>query len=432
MTQFADDCVTADSGVTRRTIARRTACALALLLSLGSGAMPVLAQDSTRTTPPAANPAPAPAPKPWYEKFQIRGYGQIRYNRFLESNPQLACEQCDRSWGSLGGVSIRRARLIVQGQVSPRVFIYLQPDFASSAGTTLNVAQLRDWYMDVGLDRDNEFRVRLGQSKVPYSFESMQSSQNRLPLDRADATNSAQTNERDLGAFFYYAPRKIRDRYRHLVNDNLKGSGDYGVLALGVYNGQTANQPEANNGQHIVARVNYPFEVRGQIIEPGISGYSGKYVLRTDLRSTGVRGRSDWSYDDQRVLASVSLAPQPFGVLAEYNVGRGPEFNPVTDSVETRRLSGGFVTATYRIRTANKQVYFPFARWQVYDGGKKHERDSRSYRVRDVEVGVEWQPTPAFELVAAMYFGDRRFEDFQRQSNRQRGRLLRLQAQFNY
>jgi hypothetical protein len=68
----------------------------------------------------------------------------------------------------------------------------------------------------------------------------------------------------------------------------------------------------------------------------------------------------------------------------------------------------------------------------VYDGGKKHERDARSHDVNDFEVGVEWQPNPAFELVTALYMGDRRFEDRQRPVNRERGRLLRLQAQFNF
>jgi hypothetical protein len=131
------------------------------------------------------------------------------------------------------------------------------------------------------------------------------------------------------------------------------------------------------------------------------------------------------------VLASVSIYPQPFGLLAEYNVGRGPEYNPATDSVETQALRGGFVTATYRLRF-DKQIVFPFARYQVYDGGKKHERDARSYDVEDFEVGVEWQPNPSFELVTALYQGDRRFEDKQRPVNRERGRLLRVQAQFNF
>lgn len=35
--------------------------------------------------------------KGWYESFRVRGYVQARYNRFLETNPNLGCEQCDAS-----------------------------------------------------------------------------------------------------------------------------------------------------------------------------------------------------------------------------------------------------------------------------------------------------------------------------------------------
>lgn len=386
-------------------------------------ASPAAAQTTTTAAPAAA--------KPWYERIAIRGYGQIRYNRLLETNPDFKCEQCDRSIGELGGLFIRRARIIFSGQLHPRVYIYLQPDFASSVGTSGNIAQLRDWYADLGLTADNSLRLRVGQSKVPYSFENLQSSQNRLPLDRADATNSAASNERDMGAFLYWAPAKSRALFRSLVADGLKGSGDYGVVAIGSFNGQTANRVDGNDGQHIVARVSVPLEVGLQIIEPGIAAYTGNYVVTSDQRSTGIKGTSDFNYRDERILGSFVIYPKPFGLLAEYNIGRGPEFNPATDSIETRRIEGGFVTATYQFH-AKGHTFFPFARYQVYEGGKKHERDARSYSVNDFEVGVEWQPNPSFELVTAMYFGDRRFEDLQRQDNTQTGRFLRLQAQFNF
>jgi hypothetical protein len=397
-----------------------------LAAALGAAPLCATAQD----VPKAPEPAPEVA-KAWYERIGVRGYGQIRFNRLLETNPQFQCEQCDRSIGELGGFFIRRARIIFQGQIHERVFIYLQPDFASSVGGSGNVSQLRDWYMDVGLDQDNEYRLRIGQSKVPFSYENLQSSQNRLPLDRADATNSAASNERDLGVFFYWAPKAARARLRGLVNDGLKGSGDYGVFALGAFNGQTANRPDGNNGQHVVARLSYPFALGQQIVEPGIAAYRGAYVVTADQRSNGVKGTADWNYRDERVLASLNIAPRPFGILTEYNIGRGPEFNPVTDSIETRGLQGGFVTASYKV-DRDQAVYIPFVRYQVYEGGKKHERDARSHSVNDLEFGVEWQPNPAFELVVAYYIGDRRFEDFQRQDNTQRGRFLRLQAQFNY
>lgn len=401
---------------------RRCSTILVLVLALGVDAAAAAAQAQVTEKATA---------KPWYESFRIRGYGQIRYNRLLETNAQLQCEQCDRSWGGTGGFFIRRARLVLQGQVHPRVFMYLQPDFASSVGGSGNVAQMRDWYMDVGLTGDNSWRARIGQSKVPFSFENLQSSQNRLPLDRADPTNSAAANERDLGVFVMWAPAVARRRFSTLVRDGLKGSGDYGVFAIGAFNGQTANRSEANDSPHVVARLSYPIAVGDQIIEPGIAAYTGLYVVTPEQRSPGVKGTADWNYRDERLLASLAIYPQPFGVLAEYNVGRGPEYNPATDSIETQSLNGGFVTATYQVQ-AGGHTLFPFARYQVYEGGKKHERDARSYSVNDFEIGLEWQPSANFELVTAYYTGDRRFEDKQLPNNVQRGNLLRIQAQFNY
>lgn len=365
----------------------------------------------------------------WFDRFAIRGYTQGRYNRLMETNPNLKCEQCDRSWGDGGGFFIRRMRIIFFGQISEKVYFYVQPDFASSVGTTQHIAQLRDAYMDIGFDKKNEFRIRVGQSKVPFGFENMQSSQNRIPLDRADALNSAVTNERDLGAFFYWAPESVRKLYTSLVNDGLKGSGDYGVFAFGAYNGQTANQPERNNQPHIVTRFSYPIRIGNQIIEPGIQAYSGKFVLLST--SNGVKRAANNEYLDQRAAMTFVLYPKPFGIQAEYNIGRGPEFNKLTDSIELRSLTGGYFQCYYMIRKGN-QTFLPFTRAQYYEGGKKHELDARSYTVRELEVGLEWQPAKTLELVAMYTFSDRRFEDFVLQNNRQKGRLLRLQVQINF
>ena len=370
------------------------------------------------------------APKKWYEQMSIRGYAQFRYNRFLETNDSLKNEQGDKSWGS-GGIFIRRMRVIISGNVHDRVYIYIQPDFASSpVSGTNNFVQLRDAYFDLSLDKKKEFRFRIGQSKIPFGFENLQSSQNRLPLDRHDAMNSAVSNERDLGVFFYWAPAKTRALFASLVNDGLKGSGDYGVLGLGAFTGQTANKTDANQDPHVVARLSYPLEIGNQIIEAGVQGYTGKYVVES--RSTGVKGENKyWSYTDQRAAASFVLYPKPFGIQAEYNVGIGPEFNPMNDSIQTQELKGGYVTASWMIKI-KKQLVIPFGRWHYYDGGKKHELDARSYTVNEYEFGIEWQPIKNFEFVAMYTISERRFEDYKLQFNRQKGSLLRLQAQFNF
>lgn len=74
----------------------------------------------------------------------------------------------------------------------------------------------------------------------------------------------------------------------------------------------------------------------------------------------------------------------------------------------------------------------PFIKYQNYDGGKKYEKDARSYRVSDLEIGIEWQPVKQFELVAIYTISDRRYEDFLNQENHQKGQLLRLQARVNF
>lgn len=373
-----------------------------------------------------------PQEKKWYDQFSIRGYAQVRYNRLLETNSKLKCDQCDRSIGDGGGFFLRRLRIIFSGQLVNNVYFYIQPDFASSvSSTSLHFGQLRDAYFDVGLDKKNEFRFRIGQSKVPYGFENMQSSQQRLPLDRNDALNSAVSNERDMGVFFYWAPEHKRKLLSSLVRDGLKGSGDYGVFGLGVYNGQTANKPELNNAPHLIARVSNPMRFGNQIVEPGIQAYTGNTVIATDQISKGTKFKADRSYADQRIAATFVLYPKPFGIQSEYNIGRGPEFNTVTDSIHTGELHGGYITASYKMDRKH-QVYIPFLRYQSYTGGKKFETDARKYIVKEFELGLEMQFNPKFELVVMYTISDRTFEDFTSQQNRQKGNLLRLQAQMNF
>ena len=252
-----------------------------------------------------------------------------------------------------------------------------------------------------------------------------------MPFDRNDALNSAVSNERDLGVFFYWAPAKTRKLFSALVNDGLKGSGDYGVFGLGVYNGQTANKPEANDESHIVARVSYPFQIKNQIIEAGIQAYSGKWTMASDQLSTGVKVSADKSYLDERVAASFVLYPKPFGIQAEYNLGTGPEFNKATGSIVNKKLSGGYATFSYKLDLA-KQILIPFVRVQHYEGGKKHELDARSYRVDETEIGLEWQPNKNFELVTMYTMATKRAEDFKLQDNLQTGSLVRIQAQVNF
>lgn len=376
----------------------------------------------------------------WYDRISLRGYAQIRYNGLFSTNDKVSCDQCDRSWGTTStapdakannGLFIRRARLVFSGQVHPNVFFYFQPDFASSPSTGINnFVQIRDLYFDLSFDKKREYRVRVGQSKIPYGFENMQSSSQRLTLDRADAINSSILNERDLGIFFYWAPAEIRQRFEMLVKDGYKGSGDFGVFAFGVYNGQIANKLDGNRDLNVVARVTYPFVIGSQIIEPGIQAYTGKWAFTGEV-SPGVTVNDPQYVKDQRVGATFVLYPRPFGIQTEYNIGTGPRYNTLTNSIDQTDLNGGYVLLNYKWDIKKQHIY-PFAKFQYYDGGKKYEKDARSYVVRDFEFGVEWQPIKALELTAEYVVADRTFEDSVLPINRQQGNVLRMQVQFNF
>jgi hypothetical protein len=215
------------------------------------------------------------------------------------------------------------------------------------------------------------------------------------------------------------------------VREGYKGSGDYGVFGFGVFNGQTANKPDLNDEVHVVARLSYPFEIGNQTIEPGVQGYTGNYVMAADQLTAGVGVNETRSYEDSRFAVSGILYPRPFGIQAEFNWGRGPEFNPASDSIEVQKLKGGYATFSYMIRHKNQLIY-PFVRTQYYNGGKKHEKDARSYTVNELELGIEWLPVKNFELVAMYTISSRRFEDHTKINNTQSGSLLRLQAQINF
>lgn len=400
------------------------------LLLAGSLWVPRLSAQApaARSADTTRSPTPPSASKPWYERLSIRGYAQVRYNRLFETNPNLTCAQCDRSIGNAGGFFLRRGRIILSGNVHPRLAIYIQPDFGSDAAGQLHYLQIRDAYFDLSLAEDRTHRLRIGQSKVPFGFENLQSSSNRIPLDRNDALNSALPNERDIGVTYYWTPREAQTRFEHLVNSGLKGSGNYGVFGFALVNGQTANRPEANNSLHAVARLTYPWKLaNGQYVETSVQAYGGRFVLPTT--STAVKKLSE--YLDERQAISFVWYAQPIGLVAEYNWGRGPEYDPATKSIVVKPLAGGYVQGMYRWQV-DGQVVQPFVRMHEYHGGKKLELDARRNVVHELETGVEWLPFAAFEFTAMYTISDRLTEDLALEGNRQKGSFLRLQAQFNF
>jgi hypothetical protein len=400
-----------------------------------------------------ADEAAAKKEKKWFEKLAIRGYTQLRLNEVFAERGSRAppFHNGDASVADDQSFLIRRARVIIFGDVSEHVYVYLQPDFAITppgSPDANHFAQIRDFYADIHLDKEKEYRFRVGQSKIPYGWENLQSSQNRLPLDRNDALNSAARNERDLGVFFYWTPTEAQETFKYIMDNGLKGSGNYGVFGIGVYNGQGGSFREQNDDLHFIARLTIPFWLTDeQIVEVSMMGYTGEYVvLSAPISPLGVgppvrpagtldTGGND-GLQDERLAWTIVYYPQPLGFQAEWTVGRGPALNPAQTRVEERALYGGYAMLFYRLKF-EKQELIPFFRWNYYRGGYKSERNAPFAKIQEWELGLEWQLGKALELVGMYTITDRTNTQAvsvaDRLSYQQfEGSMLRFQLQFNY
>lgn len=395
--------------------------------------------------------------KEWYEKLNIRGYTQFRINDTLWYDQDGAgpYHPNDKSVGPNNNFFIRRCRLIFSGDLGDHLFFYIQPDFASglsgvSDPGAINYAQLRDCYGDVYLTTDKVHRFRVGQSKVPYGWDNMQSSSNRLPLDRCDFLNATRS-ERGIGVFYYWTPDEAQDLYKEVLDEGLKGSGNYGVFGIGCYNGQGNSTLEQNNNMHFVMRLNSPFKFdNGQIVEAGVQAYTGNYVPTVTPISIGGKSYTPVVQSpsngvlDQRIAATFVYYPQRLGVTAEWNVGLGPQLGNLTNvsssnppTISSQPVSGGYVLVNYKNDTERFGRLFPYFRWQTGRGGFLWERNSPYAYVGEFDLGLEWQFTPQMELTCEYDWVNRtntsgKAPIIDGQYARFMGDLLRFQFQINY
>jgi hypothetical protein len=205
------------------------------------------------------------------------------------------------------------------------------------------------------------------------------------------------------------------------------------AFALAAMNGQGTNRTETNNDLMLVAMATMPFELdglgsafSGQVLELGGSAMLNQF--QPELRSGGI---SPTSFDDNRVVVHAMLYPQPFGIQTEWTWGTGPEFDSVTNSIQEKPLSGGYVMAMYRVRKSPLGPFIPFGRWQTFRGGWKAALNSPRLETDEFEMGVEFQPTGPLELTLS-YSHMKRREAAERRTGVAEGNVLRAQLQWNY
>ena len=193
---------------------------------------------------------------------QLSGYTQVRY-QFLQQT------------GKVDGFDIRRARLDLQGNVSPYFSYKLLTDFAGSP-------KILEAYAEIKIN--NYINFTAGEAKLPFSFENLLSDSKLEMPDRSQVVEAlvsrstdviGNQNGRDvgvqLGGFAWKHAKRFIFEYK-----------------FGVFNGAGINISDNNNNKDIAGRlVAHPLSE----LTLGGSFYSGNGFYGTPAAANHVRNR---------------------------------------------------------------------------------------------------------------------------------------------
>ena len=266
--------------------------------------------------------------KSWTDTVKVSGYGQVRW----QFSPDA--DDPDNTF------SLRRARLKVTANPVERV----EGQF-EVAGDETEVG-ITDAWLQYQLDEAGEWRVRGGQQRVPFGFEVPQSTQSVIPLEISWVGRTMFPGSRDLGAVVYWTDPKDRELFEQAKKTDF-GTGDYGNVAIGVFNGQGMSEPEANSGKTICVRLAKPFTVGERYVEGGVSYWAGQFhsaAAAADL-------------DDNLLGVHLYVPPRPIGLQAEY-------YNGETEGDD---INGFYAMGLWRPREDG----VAFVRYDEYNGPRK-------------------------------------------------------------
>lgn len=292
--------------------------------------------------------APKPTAKKWYDDVKVGGYAVARWQDYLDDSEKSLDAATKVKIGN--EFVVRQARTKFDFTPSPRTRVEIETDWADEKGRVKTAFIENTW------GADGVIRSRFGQQKIPYGFEVAQSSGTRLPFEESYLTRREMAGGYDTGLAFFWTPKRDAALFS-LGKGSAWAPGDYGTLAIGLFNGQgvsdnpwgAASTGELNDNKHFCARYTKPFTWgrANAYGEAGISYWSGMY--------TSVRSRS--AFDDNLLGLHAYLSPAPLGIQAEYFTGE----------TEGADLSGWYAMGLWRTSPAGTF----YTRYDTYDGPRK-------------------------------------------------------------
>jgi hypothetical protein len=322
-------------------------------------------EDAAAAAQAAAAEAKPPKPK-WSDTIKLSGYTQARWLYYPDAD------------GKDNEFLVRRARIKLGAQPTPRSEVELQLDLGEGDVT------VKDAWVQYDLTPKGDLRVRAGQQKVPFGFETPQSSGSRVPLERNWVSRRFVDGERDTGVTLYWTDRADAERFEQIKKESW-GEGDYGNVALGVFNGQGIgpDAAEVNSDKHVAVRLAKPFNVGSHLMEAGASYYGGKY------HSSAGAGAD---FSEHLFGLHAYFPPKPVGLQAEW-------FDGETEGAD---LDGWYAMGLWR----PTEQGVAFVRYDEYNGPRKGKGLGNVYDRDRWSVGYAHMLDEKTEVTAEYDFQD--------------------------
>jgi len=200
--------------------------------------------------------------------------------------------------------------------------------------------ELKDAFVELNLNSAKKAKLRLGQFKVPLSYQILESSSHRLTPERALINTRSVPGERDRGVVLEF-PLQAESKASPL-------------LQLGLFDGRGINQV-AGNGQtskNYIVAVHFPT----QPVSARLAFLGGKYT--NDAINKVRVNKTRW-------MADVQYDRSPWNVQLQLGAGEGdfPKTGS-TATVSNTDVRGGYLQVAHQL---NGSKFTLLARYQQYD-----------------------------------------------------------------
>jgi phosphate-selective porin OprO and OprP len=283
--------------------------------------------------------------------IKLSGYTQVRFQALPEKD-------------KIDGFDVRRARLSLKGDITPRISYKLQQEFGGGAVKLIDA--------DLGFEYNQHLKLNVGQFKIPVSQENLISSNKYELINRSQVVEALVARGKDV-----IGNQNGRD-IGILLSGGLWQVSENTILdyALGLFNGSGINGTDKDEEK----------DIAGRLIAHPISGLSvgGSFLIG------GISHKFKQDYHRDRMNAELSYDYKNLSAKGEYITGKDGDFDKTAGKYKltkdgTISKNGYYVQLGYYIIP---KIFQAVAKYDTYDPNT--EKSDNATEVST--IGINWQP----------------------------------------